>query len=627
VRYDVTHFETLGRLLDLERNEEEQRHRALTSHASKATLIAQGLMLPHLTAVEENVGFGGRVLVTLERTDKQSLGDGFDTGEVVDVCAGEERVRAIIARRRTTALELAFDEPPPPFVQDEQLDLIVAPNDVTYRRAKSAIAAVRGMEKGAERRRRDILLGTEPPRTSNVTLGPLQRTLNPEQTEALKHTLEAEDVFLVHGPPGTGKSTVLGEIAYQAVRDRKRLVACAASNAAVDHLVSICIARGLKTVRVGHPARVAEHLHPYVLDVLAYDHPDAEVARNLFDEALELKGYARKQRNRGRSKERFSNAREAGREAGVLFKEARELEKRAARAILDDADVVCATLTALGGFDLANEEFDLALFDEATQATEPLSLLAFLRAKRVILAGDHKQLGPTVLSQTAAEQGLAKSLFARLLDMHGDAVKLTLREQYRMNEAIMQFPSETMYDGALRAATAVADWTLDLGDDFDATPFVFVDTAGKGFDEERVANTESLANPGEARLVAAYVKHVCDRGLPKDQVSVIAPYSGQVAALKKLLPDIAIDTVDAFQGQENELVVVSLTRSNPEGNIGFLAHVNRTHVAITRAKRQLVVIGDTGTLASHPYYAKLIEHAQSTGAYRSAWDWVVTEAD
>lgn len=627
MHYDVTHFDYLGRLLDLERREEESRHKALIDGTSDAELVRLGLRLTEMEAHEENVGFGGRVLITLQRAGNDGLGESFDTGAVIEVKPKRAEMtqgwRAIIARRRVSSMVIAFDEPPDPEIWNGRLTLTIQPNDVTFKRARYALADVRAMEKGAARRRRDVLLGEAEPRTVTPERETLQRPLNPEQAQAVAGCLAAEDLFLVHGPPGTGKSTVLAEVAVQAVRKRQRVLATAASNSAVDHLVSICADQGLNVLRIGHPARVAERLHPYTLDVKLEEHPDVVVARDLFDQALEAKGYARKQRQRGRSRERFANAREASAEAAQLFKEARELERRAAKAIIEEADVICATLTALGGSEMRDAHFDLALFDEATQAIEPLSLLAFLKADRVVLAGDHKQLGPTVLSQQAAREGLAKSLFMRLLEVHGDAVKVMLREQYRMHEAIMAYPSSTMYDGELRAHASVA--TRRLGElltsaGVDDAPLVFIDTAGKGFDEERPDGSASLANPGEADLVAAYVKHVRDHGLPPESIAVIAPYSAQVAALKQRIADVTIATVDAFQGRENELVVVSLTRGNAEGEIGFLADLARMNVAMTRAKRQLVVVGDSGTVSGHPFYAGFIEHTQATGGYRSAWE-------
>ena len=295
--------------------------------------------------------------------------------------------------------------------------------------------------------------------------------------------------------------------------------------------------------------------------------------------------------------------------------------------LVGEAQVVFATCTGTEVELLERQEFELAVVDEATQATEPSALLPLLRAKRAVLAGDHLQLPPTVLSPEAARQGLSRSLFERLLEVHGPGIARMLREQYRMHEAIMAFPSRALYGGELRAHPSVAGHTLaDLAGVRDCAPLreplLFLDTAGKGFDDEVGEDGESRRNPLEAALVASRVRALIALGVAPSRISVIAPYSAQVQTLRALLPDegLEIDTVDGFQGRENEAVVVSLTRSNPEGEVGFLADLRRMNVAITRARRHLLVVGDSATVSAHPFYRGFIEHATACGGYRSAWD-------
>jgi predicted DNA helicase len=352
------------------------------------------------------------------------------------------------------------------------------------------------------------------------------------------------------------------------------------------------------------------------------------VARNLFDEAFDLLGYARKQRAQGRSRARFANAREAGAEARKLMDEARALEKRAVASVLDGADVLCATLSVLRGTLLSGRTFDVALFDEATQATEPLSLMAFQAAPTVILAGDPQQLPPTVLSMEAQKQGLGVSLFERLLADHGEGTRKMLKEQHRMHEVLMRFPSTEAYGGALRAHPSVAGHTLGeklrAGAELDAPPLLFLDTAGKGFEESTAPGTASLRNEGEAELVVKRARGLLAAGLEPRELAVITPYRAQALLIREQLADVQdveVDTVDAFQGREKDAVLVSLVRSNSEQSLGFLEDLRRINVAITRARRHLFVVGDTATLSSHAYYARLVEHAQGTGGYRTAWEW------
>jgi hypothetical protein len=623
------HFESLRQLLALERRAEEQRLAEERAQLTQGEREARGLSAGELEAAEEDVGLGGRFLVTLARAGGTPWRNPFGPGDVVEARPRRAEVappeRALVARAGRDRVQLAFDRPPPAFVRSGRLVLDLVADDVTFGRADAAVTEVAAGDRGAPGHLRLVLLGGEPPRFEPAPPAEGVEALNPEQRLAVERALAARDLFCVHGPPGTGKSTVLAAVARNAVSRHGRILCTAASNAAVDHLLELCLAEGLRAVRVGHPARVSPRLVEHTLDVRVEQHPDRVLARGLFDDAFELLGHARRQRQRGRSRERFSNARSAQAEAMKLFDDARALERKAVRDVLDGADVLCGTLTALGGPPLSSLRFPLALVDEATQATEPLTLLAFLRAERVVLAGDHRQLAPTVISQEAAAGGLGTSLFERLLGQHGDPIRQMLREQYRMNAELMELPSLAFYGGALRAHPRVAGRTLQTilpGTTLDAPPFLFLDTAGKGWDEAAREGSESLENPGEADAVVARARALLAAGLPPSEIAVITPYRAQAARLGPLLEPLGIevDTVDAFQGREAEAVLVSCVRSNTHGQLGFLTDLRRMNVALTRAKVHAFVVGDSATLGGHPFYARLVERAQSLGGYRSAWD-------
>ncbi|MFZ5468025.1 MAG: AAA domain-containing protein [Myxococcota bacterium] len=624
---ELSHFEALARLLELERAAERTRLAEEKASLPLGELEERGLVLLDLESTEESIGLGGRVLVTFERADRQPFRSSLSPGDLVELrprkADTEHPAAAVVSRATRKFVQLAFDRSPPLFVREGRLRLDLVANDVSFERAKSAVVKVAAWERGREHRRRDVLLGAEAASFERTPEFSPTRPLNPEQREAVAQALAAQDFFLVHGPPGTGKSTVLAEVAVQAVRQGARLLCTAASNAAVDHLLELCLDTGLRSLRVGHPARVLPHLVEHTLDVVVEEHPDRVLARELFDEGFELLGYARRQRARGRSRQRFAKARASSAEAYQLFDEARALEKKAVASVLSSAQVVCATLSMLDAQVLADARFGLCLLDEATQATEPASLAAFLKAERVVLAGDHKQLPPTVVSPEAARAGLEKSLFERLLEDQGERVKQMLREQYRMNEALMAFPSREMYAGELRAHPTVAKRTLAQVCRLEAPPLLFLDTAGKGFSDETDAPTKSFRNEGEARLLAARAKELLDAGLSPRELAVIAPYRAQVALLRELIAhdELEIDTVDAFQGREKDAVLLCLTRSNDRGELGFLTDLRRMNVAMTRARRHLFVVGDSATVGAHPFYARFIEEAQAQNGYQSAWEW------
>lgn len=629
---DVTHFDTLLALMELERQAERARLAQEKQALPLAELAARGLVLLDVESTDWSVGLGGRHLVTFARDDKRPLTTRLSPGDLVTVAPRKAPIegppQGTVAASTKLSVQVAFDRPPPEWMGEGRLRLDVMANDVSFERARAALAKLKGMDQGVKRDRREVVLGNQAPRFEKRPAFEPSRPLNPEQHDAVSLALSARDVALVHGPPGTGKSTVLAEIAVQLARQGKRLLCTAASNAAVDHLLELCLDAGLRAVRVGHPARVLPHLQQHTLDLVVEEHADRKLARELFEEAFELLGYARKQRSQGRSRARFANAREAQAAAYKLMDEARVLERRALASVLDSAQVVCATCAMLEGSVLQSRSYDVALLDEATQALEPLALMAFLKAPTVILAGDPKQLAATVISLEAGKRGLGVSLFERLLKDYGEEVKRLLKEQYRMHEQIMRFPSREMYGGELRAHPSVAARTLaDVlrdGAGVDAPPVLFLDTAGKGFDESKAPGTESLRNEGEAELVVARARELLAAGLDPRELAIITPYRAQASLLREALadvPELEIDTVDAFQGREKDAVLVSLVRSNTEQALGFLEDLRRMNVAITRPRRHLFVVGDTATLSSHEFYARFVEEAQAQGGYRSAWEW------
>jgi predicted DNA helicase len=448
--------------------------------------------------------------------------------------------------------------------------------------------------------------------------------LNETQQAAVRFALAAQDAALIHGPPGTGKTTAVVEVIRRAVHRGQKVLACAPSNLAVDNIFERLLAAGERAVRLGHPARVLPELRSHTLDLLVDQHPDVRLARKLVKEA---RGLFRRADRYTRAKPPPGARRETRQEAKSLLDDARRLERQAVEHILDTADVLCATLTGLDSEVLGTRRFDLGLIDEACQSVEPGCWSPLLRCERVVLAGDHCQLPPTVVSPEAASVGLGVSLFERLMALHGPSISRRLTVQYRMHEQIMDFSSLEFYDGELEAAPSVrrhllADLPGIAAMPMTQTPVELLDTAGAGFDEEVEAEGESRLNREEAALVARKTRQLLEAGVAPEDIAVITPYAAQVRLLRDQLrvPGLEIDSVDGFQGREKEAVVISLVRSNPNGEIGFLADIRRMNVALTRARRKLLIIGDSATLASHPFYARLIEYCERLGAYRTVWE-------
>jgi superfamily I DNA and/or RNA helicase len=433
---------------------------------------------------------------------------------------------------------------------------------------------------------------------------------------------------LLHGPPGTGKTTALLAYVVEMVHRKKRLLLTAPSNAAVDLLVAGCAELGISAVRMGHPMRLSDEVQRFGLDMLVETDPEYKQVRDLRKRAKQAWQIVdRFHRNFG-SEQRSERA-AARHDAKSLQKEAFELERFIAERVIRQAHVVCATLSGSASEALATEKFDCVIIDESGQAMLPAALIPMRKSNRYILAGDPFQLPPVIKSDEARKMGLDESALARFMRSKSCAQRITLlTEQYRMHPDIMAPSSEWFYEGRLQAAP---EMLLHALPDILRSPWTFIDSAGCGFDEEKEEGSASTFNAAEAEFVLQRTLEIL-QACPAFQVGVIAPYRAQVAELMRQFDALEVQagmrervefaTVDAFQGQERDAIVISLTRSNSEGEVGFLKEYRRTNVAMTRAKHHLLMIGDGATLGSDSFYHQLIERAEESRAYFSAWEWL-----
>jgi superfamily I DNA and/or RNA helicase len=518
----------------------------------------------------------------------------------------------------------------------EQLEGLEAPGlrldreapRTTFERGERALRTFRTAETdGDVGRLRAVFFGGRAPRFADVgELQPFDPGLNDRQRRAVQRASAARDVALIHGPPGTGKTRTLTEVVRQAARRAERVLVAAASNTAVDNLAERLAAAELDVVRLGHPARVSPAMERRTLDALVQSDERWTLAQRWFAEAREI--WRKRDRRSARGSLDRRDSRRMGAEARQLVRDARKQVASVQQAVLSRCHVVCATAAGSDSAILGDAKFDWVVLDEATQAPDPIALVALARGQRAVLAGDPQQLPPTVLDLEAARQGLGTTLFERLAARHGDAVEM-LEVQYRMHADIMRFPSQSKYDGRLRAAEQVEAHRLEelagvQPDPLRPSPLLFVDTSGKGWDEEQGADDPSTRNPLQAERVAAEVRRLLGRGLDPSQLAVITPYQAQVRLLRHELAaergrGLEVGTVDGFQGREKEAVLVDLVRSNERGELGFLTDTRRMNVALTRARRLLLVVGDSATLGGHDYYRAFLDGVEQHGAYLSAW--------
>ncbi len=618
------HFQQLRNWLEMESDAERKRMIERRKIRSQKNAEARGDTLVDLVITDHRMGLGGRFLITFVKRNRtlDLPWNRFRVGS--PVIASEELTEGdcgygIVCGREIGSIEVAFDEWP----DGDRFRLDLSMDEITRNRQLTALNSVRNA-KARVGQLRDILLNTREPRFDAIPSLEIGSHFNASQKQAIEFAMSARDLAIIHGPPGTGKTTTVVEFIRQSVLKGAKVLACAPSNTGVDNLLEKLVANRIRVVRIGHPARVQEELQAFTLDAIVESDAAMKVVGEMMKEAEKL---SRKASKFTRAKPLPGERSDLRQESRRLRDDARVYEKQIIANVLDRADVICATTN----FDpdiLGGRAFDLAVIDEACQSTEPGCWPVVLRADRIVLAGDHCQLPPTIISAEAAAQGFAVSLMERLVDDYGDRVTKQLNVQYRMHESIMQFSSQCFYSGTLKADESVRTHLLT---DLVAPPFsemlmspvTFVDTAGAGWEEEQELDGESRFNSQEADWILQQVRELCSTGVEPKDIAIIAPYAAQVRWLRQNCPfkAVEIDTVDGFQGREKEAILITLVRSNAIGEIGFLADTRRMNVALTRAKRKLIVIGDSATLAHNEFYANMIGYFESIGAYRTIWEW------
>ncbi|GAA5961582.1 hypothetical protein JCM21900_006641 [Sporobolomyces salmonicolor] len=669
-------LERLIALVDQERSAEEEESSLLLSNAPFNLLQRSGLALGNLEG-STAIGLGGRTLVELTRpaawhTSASFPPHDFRTGDIARLRAQQtekggnkkvpeakgkgkdkdEGVDAVVYRVSETKIVLAVDAEEE-FELPERVQILKLANPATFKRQIHFLRqAIKLLDASAPiPPLLSVLLGLQKP-SQDPTFSPdaqpfLDENLNPSQREAVQFALSSAEVACIWGPPGTGKTQTLVEIIRQLIRMNKRVLVCGASNLSVDNILARLsvphpnFPSPVPLTRIGHPARVLSSLTRHTLDSQSLATDTSALLEDIKQELQALEGQLRN--GSGKNRIRGSERKKKWEEVRELRRDLRKRQGGVVEEVLGKAKVVLATTHGAGGRSLDKYNFDVVIIDEAAQATEPACWIPIMRGKKLILAGDHLQLPPTLKSldlrssftstkakktpsqptptpasvsdpkpstpRLIASPTLELTLFSRLLSLYGAPIRRMLKVQYRFNEKINAFPSSKLYDGELVPDESVRGRKLsdlegvEADEDLDE-PVVFFDTAGLAMHERSAEDgsfgSESKSNENEAEIVSQYVQTLIAANVPATSISLISPYSSQVLLLSSLLhaqyPELEIGSVDSNQGRENDVVIVSLVRSNNEGEVGFLSELRRLNVSMTRPRRHLVVVGDSSTV-------------------------------
>lgn len=632
MKKSIEQLSDLMKLLQLEKQEDYEQFRKMVEALSISERKEEGYTWMPVKVNKAGYTIGEKAFVILERTSRLDKRHQFRSGMPVRFYTlytntNKPEFNGVINYVDRNRMKIVLNTKDlPEWIYHDQVGVDILFDGRTYVEMEAALkqAIQAGDNRLAEMR--EILYGKMPAKFDDFRQAPTMEGLNPSQQQAVQNIFSAKDVAIVHGPPGTGKTTTFVKAIRLVCQHENQVLVAAPSNTAADVLTERLSGEGLSVLRIGHISRVDESIVSHTLEAQIAQHPDAKHIKKVKIEAAEAR------RQAGKFKRKFDG--DARQERQHLYQQARELsywanqlEDRLVELVLDSAQVIVCTLVGVTHRVLKNREFKSVFIDEAAQALEPAVWIAIAKARRLIMAGDPFQLPPTVKSYQAAKGGLGKTLIEKCLE-NQDRISL-LTVQYRMHQAIMGFSNAYFYEGALKADEGVMHHLLF---DEQLSPVVFIDTAGCGFDEKMNREARSRYNPEEFMIVCEHLYQLKDQILPEQQaeIALISPYREQVIHMQTVLSedqrlqDLAfqINTIDGFQGQERDVIYISLVRSNAKGEIGFLSDYRRMNVAMTRAKKLLVVVGDSGTIGVDPFYAAFLDYVEKEGLYETAWSYM-----
>ncbi|HEX6168585.1 MAG TPA: AAA domain-containing protein [Chitinophagaceae bacterium] len=603
------HIQTLLRCIGLEEREQVQRFSLDQQHTLK-NLKAEGLALHPIIVTRKNFGYADYPEISFKLNFPPEANLFKDGAAIECFLEGEEPIKGVLISLEGKNGEFRLFAPDfPDWIEDDGVGIKLSPDTRTTSIMKKVLNELENNKplfRLFEQLHNDTSTISTPHKIKNISLNFRNKELNESQQQAVSAVTENEQITIVHGPPGTGKTTTLIEGIIQLINNGEKILVSAPSNTAVDNIAKGLLQQGVKLLRVGNASKADEMIFAHTPEGRLNNSKQQKEIRQLRQRAEEFRRMALKY------KRSFGKAEREQRQ--LLFKEVKnirtEIKKLQAyneEKLFEEADVIAGTPIGIYDAGVGHRHFHTLVLDEAGQCIEPLAWCIFPLAEKIVLAGDHWQLPPTVLSYEAARLGFNHSILEVAIKTV-DPVFL-LNTQYRMKEVIAGFSSNYFYNNQLLSPEHLRNTGKHIS---------FIDTAGSGYHEEHGADGSSLQNKGELAIVQKLLE---TEELDPLRTAFISPYAGQVAAAKELLPkQLRISTIDSFQGQEMENIIISLVRSNDDGDIGFLKDYRRMNVAITRAKERLFVIGDSATIGADVFYNAFLTYMEKYGEYRTVWE-------
>jgi len=638
-RTAVERLKHVKELLKIERDEDYRLYKELFLRVNLEQRKKNGVTWYPVKINSEELGSGDLLHLEIERTSQLDKPHQFSSGKNVSLFSNQQNetfeITGTIKSVSKNSLKLVLhSDELPDWCYEGKLGLNIQFDDNSYNEMQKALDLVINAKHNRVAELREMIEGAMPISFEKINEDVIIPGLNLSQNRAVRHVLSVNDIGVIHGPPGTGKTTSLVQAIRLTLQNEKQVLVCAPTNSAVDLLTEKLVELGVDVLRLGHPARMADELLNSSMDGKISSSPYYKDIKNLRRNAEEYFRMAGKyKRVFGKEEAQQRSAYYA--EAKNCIKEARLLEDFIVDELFKNSQVICCTPVTSTHRALARKHFNTLFFDEASQALEPMIWIPLIKCKRLILSGDHFQLPPVVKSMEAKRGGLDETLLDRCIELK-EAVVL-LNRQYRMHSAIMGFSNAYFYKNGLIADETVAEHTL-VNDEtsYLGKSIEFIDTAGCSFDEIQNPETLSFFNPKEGDILFKHLQQLlldysAHTDLPSLDVGIISPYKEQREWLnenilhqeleKIKLNSLSIKTIDGFQGEERDVIYISLVRSNDAHEIGFLNDLRRMNVAITRARKKLVVIGDSATIGSSDFYQAFLEYCEKHGVYRTAWEW------